>query len=111
MDSNDPYQRDRDQWPLFRTESAEALMEKVNSFINYVRERNVRPVLAFYFHPWEFHKMPQGAIDFGEASVTPMNFIVKNCGLKACMEFDKLCKMLKNKGARFKTAKEIADEY
>ena len=26
MESSDPYQRDRDQWPLFRTEGAEALM-------------------------------------------------------------------------------------
>ena len=36
MKSHDPYQRDRDQWPVFRTESAEALMEKADSFIAYV---------------------------------------------------------------------------
>ncbi len=111
MESSDPYQRDRDQWPLFRTKSAGALMKKVDSFINYVREKGKRPVLGFYFHPWEFYKMPQGSIDFGEASVKPLPFIVKNCGQKACIEFDKLCFMLKDKGATFKTAKEIADEY
>ena len=37
MKSNDPYQRDRDQWPLYRTESAEALMQKADSFIEYVQ--------------------------------------------------------------------------
>ena len=37
MKSNDPYQRDRDQWPVFRTESADFLMQKADSFIEYVR--------------------------------------------------------------------------
>lgn len=31
------YQRDRDQWPLFRTKSAVALMEKADSFIAFVK--------------------------------------------------------------------------
>ena len=69
MESHDPYQRDRDQWPLFRTESAEALVQKADSFIAYVAARKQRPVLCFYLHPWEFHPMPQGALDFGESSV------------------------------------------
>jgi len=111
MESNDPYNRDRDQWPLFRTESAEALLKKVDSFVKYVDERGVRPVLAFYFHPWEFHEMPQGAIDYGEASVTPLPFITKNCGDVACREFDILLKELKNRGGVFKTAGEIADDW
>lgn len=111
MESNDPYQRDRDQWPLFRTESAEALLKKVDSFLEYVDERGVRPVLAFYFHPWEFHEMPQGAIDYGEASVTPLPFITKNCGDVACREFDILLKELKDRGGIFKTAEEIADDW
>ena len=111
MPSNDPYQRDRDQWPLFRTESADALLAKVDSFIKYVDERGVRPVLAFYFHPWEFHKMPQGAIDYGEASVTPLEFITRNCGDYACQEFDKLLDALKKRGGLFKTAEDIAGEW
>ena len=111
MESNDPYNRDRDQWPLFRTEGADALMHKVDSFIDYVTERGARPVLCFYFHPWEFHEMPQGAIDYGEASVTPLPFITKNCGDKACTEFEKVCEALKDKGARFVTCRELADEY
>ena len=111
MQSADPYQRDRDQWPLFRTESAKALLEKVDSFIKYVDKRGVRPILAFYFHPWEFHAMPQGSIDYGEASVTPLPFITKNCGDVACREFNILLKELKNRGGVFKIAEEIADDW
>ncbi len=111
MVSNDPYNRDRDQWPLFRTESADALLNKVDSFIDYVKTRAIRPVLAFYFHPWEFHPMPQGAIDYGEASVTPRPFITKNCGDIACREFDILLSKLKSNGGKFKTAEEIANDW
>jgi peptidoglycan/xylan/chitin deacetylase (PgdA/CDA1 family) len=111
MESNDQYQRDRDQWPLFRTEGTAALMRKIDSFVAYVSERAVRPVLAFYFHPWEFHQMPQGAIDYGEASVTPLPFITKNCGDVACREFETMIKELKRRGASFKTAEELADEW
>lgn len=111
MESTDPYQRDRDQWPLFRIESAQALLKKVDGFIDYVAQRGKRPVLCFYFHPWEFHEMPQGAIDYGEASVTPIPFITKNCGAVACREFETLIKALKECGGDFKTALEIADEW
>lgn len=111
MESHDPYQRDRDQWPLFRTESAEALLQKVDSFLGYVTARGKRPVLCFYLHPWEFHPMPQGAIDYGEASVTPLPFITQNCGPVACREFDILLGRLKERGGLFKTAAEIAAEW
>lgn len=111
MQSSDRYQRDRDQWPLFRTEGARALLQKAESFIDYVRRRGKRPVLCFYFHPWEFHEMPQGAIDFGEASVKPMPFITKNCGKIARREFDILLRELKKRGGVFKTALELADEW
>lgn len=111
MESNDPYQRDRDQWPLYRTESAEGLMKKADSFIDYVAARGKRPVLCFYLHPWEFHPMPQGSLDFGESSVKPLPFIVKNCGPKAVKQLDRLCAMLKDRGGRFVTAKELAAEW
>lgn len=111
MKSNDQYQRDRDQWPLFRTKSAKVLMKKVDSFLDYVKKRKAYPVLCFYFHPWEFYKMPQGAIDYGEASVRPLPMIVKNCGDKALQEFDVLCDILKSRGGEFKTAAQIAKEY
>lgn len=111
MESNDPYHRDRDQWPLFRTESAQALMQKVDGFIDYVRARDKKPVLCFYLHPWEFHDMPQGPIDYGEATVIPHPFITKNCGDYACQQFDILLQELKKRGASFKTAGEVADEW
>jgi hypothetical protein len=111
MDSQDPYQRDRDQWPLFRTRSAQILMDKVNGFIDYVSSREKKPVLCFYLHPWEFCPMPQGHVDFGECSVKPKPFIVKNCGTKAQKELDKLCSMLVKKGGRFLKAKDLAESY
>jgi len=111
MESNDPYQRDRDQWPLYRTQGAEALMEKADSYIAYVQEHGKRPVLCFYLHPWEFHAMPQGSLDFGESSVKPLPFIVKNCGLKAVKQLDRVCAMLKQRGGRFVTAKQLAAEW
>ncbi|HOW73515.1 MAG TPA: polysaccharide deacetylase family protein [Phycisphaerae bacterium] len=111
MESNDPYQRDRDQWPVFRTESAEFLMQKADRFIEYVQTRGKRPVVCFYLHPWEFHPMPQGALDFGESSVRPLPFIVKNCGPKALKQLDRVCTLFKERGGRFVTAKELAAEY
>lgn len=111
MTSNDPYQRDRDQWPLFRTKDAMALMEKADGFLKHVASRGHRPVLCFYFHPWEFHPMPQGGIDFGECTVTPQPFIVENCGSYALEQFDSLCRLLKAAGGRFITARDLAREY
>jgi len=108
MKSSDPYGRDRDQWPLFRTKSADALIKKVDSFTGYVRARGERPVVCFYFHPWEFHEMPRGALDFGEASVTPRSFITQNCGTYAVTQLDRLCGLLKERGASFCTAGDIA---
>lgn len=111
MVSNDPYQRDRDQWPLFRTKSAKYLMTKVESFISYVLSSGKRPLLCFYLHPWEFYPMPKGSIDFGECSVKPLPFIIKNCGPKALEQFDILCRMLLERGGRFVTALELTKEY
>jgi peptidoglycan/xylan/chitin deacetylase (PgdA/CDA1 family) len=111
MESHDPYNRDRDQWPLFRTKSAGALLRKCDSFIDYVRARGQKPVLCFYFHPWEFEEMPKGWISFGEAQVKPHPFIMKNCGAKALEQFELLCEGLKAREARFATAREVADEY
>jgi len=111
MTSSDPWNRDRDQWPLFRTEGADVLLGKVDGFIRYVEKRDVRPVLCFYFHPWEFCEMPQGGLDFGEAEVEPKPFITKNCGEVAVREFDKLLKALHRRNGVFKTAGALADEY
>lgn len=111
MTSNDPYNRDRDQWPLFRTEGAEALMRKVNSFLDYVEARKTRPVLCFYLHPWEFYEMPTGMLDYGEAEVHPKSFITLNCGAVAVREMDQLLGAMKRAGGVFKTAGALSDEY
>jgi peptidoglycan/xylan/chitin deacetylase (PgdA/CDA1 family) len=111
MESRDPYQRDRDQWPVYRTESAESLVRKADGFIEYVRARGERPVLCFYLHPWEFHPMPQGMLDFGESRVQPLPFIVRNCGPRAVRELDRVCAMLLERGGRFVTARDLAAEW
>jgi len=110
FDSTDPFGRDMDQWPLFRTESAEAVMTHIDGYAGYCRERNVEPFLCFYFHPWEFHPMPQGEIHYGEGSVRPDPFIVKNCGPYAAEQLDRLIQMLLDRGAEFAQARQIAEE-
>ena len=110
MDSKDPYGRDTDQWPLFRTESADALMKHIDGYIAYCNRRNVEPFLCFYFHPWEFHPMPQGEIHYGEGSVRPDPFIVKNCGPYAAEQLDRLLAKLLEQGAEFFQARQVAEE-
>lgn len=105
----DPYGRDCDQWPKFRTESAEALLLCIDRFLDHLKNQGItRKVLAFYFHPWEFHPMPQGEITLGEAGVRPNPFIVKNCGDYALEQFDLLVAGLKKRKGVFQTAQEIA---
>ena len=111
LESTDTYGRDRDQWPKFRTESAEKLLTHVDNFLRYLEAQGVtRRVLAFYFHPWEFHPMPQGVLHFGEGGVVPDPFITANCGDYALEQLDALLTGLKARGARFKTAAQIASE-
>ena len=108
LDSRDPYGRDRDQWPLFRTHSAAALIKHIESFAHYCVQRAQPVVLCFYFHPWEFWPMPQGAIHYGEGAVVPDPFLVQNCGPYALEQFGLLLDWLKDRGAQFRTAAECA---
>ncbi len=111
MKSKDPlYHRDRDQWPIFRTKSAAALLKRVDSFVGYVRRLKRRPVVCFYFHPWEFCEMPS-VIHFAEGVVRPKAFITKNCGPKALEQFELLCRGLLKRGAKFRTARDVAKDY
>lgn len=110
MDSRDEYGRDMDQWPLYRTEGHEALMKHIDGFATYCARHEVdRPFLCFYLHPWEFHEMPQGEIHYGEGAVRPDPFIVKNCGEVAVRELDRLISALKDRGARFHQARQMAE--
>ncbi len=109
MDSKDQYGRDMDQWPLFRTESAGAVLAHIDGYTSYCRQQGVDPFLCFYFHPWEFHPMPQGEIHYGEGSVRPDPFIVKNCGDYAVEQLDNLISALRERGARFRQAIQFAE--
>ncbi len=109
IDSTDPYKRDRDQWPLFRTENGKALIRHIDSFLRYVRERNLPAVLCFYFHPWEFIDVPD-RFDYGEAIVIPHEVLVKNCGEFALQELAVVIDELVERGVSFKTARGLAGE-
>ena len=108
--STDEYGRDRDQWPLFRTESAEALMAHIDGFIGYVREREEPVVLCFYFHPWEFVEMPT-EMHYGEGTVVPDYFLVENCGDYAVQQLGALMDLLSERGARYMTAEGLAESW
>ena len=110
MTSQDPYGRDRDQWPLFRTEGAGALLRHIDGFIGYCQTQTVPPFLCFYFHPWEFHPMPRTEIRFGEGSVRPDPFIVKNCGPYAAEQLHLLIGKLLERGAHFIQASQAGKE-
>ena len=110
MESHDQYGRDMDQWPLWRTENAEAVMKHINGYCQYCADRNVEPFLCFYMHPWEFHEMPSGLIHSGEGAVLPDPFIIKNCGKYAAQEFDRLIQMLKDAGSSFYRACDLVEK-
>ena len=112
MESGDEYGRDRDQWPLWRTENAVALFEHVRSYLSYADGKGIEnPVLSFYFHPWEFVEMPQGDIRSGEGIVRPDPFITFNTGRYAVEQFKVLMDLLLEEGAEFTTCEKIAKEY
>jgi len=103
--------RDRDQWPLFRTEGAEKLMSHIDKMLAFYEEKKLPAVLCFYLHPWEFYEMPQGPIHFGEGAVIPDPFIIKNCGEKAVSELSKLIGMLKERNANFIRTSDTASMF
>ena len=107
MESKDQYGRDMDQWPLWRTESADAVMKHVEGYSRFCASKNVEPFLCFYAHPWEFAKMPEGLIHSGEGAVLPDPFIIKNCGEYSAREFERLIELLQNSGYEFFQAGQI----
>jgi len=110
IDSEDEYHRDRDQWPMFRTKSADALMVHIDNFIGYVQERGLPVVLCFYFHPWEVMPMPT-RMHYGEGAVEPDYFLVENCGDYALEQFTVLIDRLLERGAAFNTAQQLAAQW
>lgn len=110
IESQDPYGRDRDQWPLFRTKGADALLDHIDNFIQFVLARSLQPVLCFYFHPWEFVPQP-ASMHVGEGTVTPDSFIVKNCGPFALEQLALVIQGLQERGSRFMTCRQLAAEW
>ena len=111
MESHDPgLERDRDQWPLFRTESAEYQMERVRSYQKFMWDKGLPAVICFYFHPWEFEPC-KTEYHYGEGGVTVDEFIVKGTGDYATQQFDKLCDMIKDEGMTVMRIDEFTDMW
>ena len=110
IESHDQYGRDRDQWPLFRTEGAESMMKHVDNMISFYSEKHCPAVFCLYIHPWEFIEMPS-RLSYGEASVEPLPFIIQNCGPRALNELSKVIDAFREKNARFFSAEEFAKQW
>lgn len=111
MESQDPgLERDRDQWPLFRTEGAEEVLRRIDSFIDFCQQRNERQCVCLYIHPWEFWPMEE-SYNFGEATVIPDPFITKNCGDVALTEMGKLIDGMLKRNFLFRTAKQLTKVF
>lgn len=107
MESQDPgLERDRDQWPLFRTQGAEYLLKRIDSYQNFCKQQDIPPFICLYIHPWEFWPMKE-SYNFGEATVIPDEFITKNCGPYALEQIALLIDGMHARGYQFKTAKEL----
>ncbi|NLZ69960.1 MAG: polysaccharide deacetylase family protein [Clostridiaceae bacterium] len=111
MESRDPgLERDRDQWPLFRTRGGDYMLERVRSHLDFCAVNGHEPFLCLYIHPWEFHPM-EASYHFGEATVIPDEFITKNCGEVALAELEHLIIGLKELNVEFVTAATTAAIY
>lgn len=107
MESADPgLERDRDQWPLFRTRGGAYMLERSLRFHEFCLERGIDTYLCFYIHPWEFWPMAE-QYNFGEATVIPEGFITENCGPGAVEELRILLKGLLDAGATVVRADEL----
>jgi len=105
-----PLERDRDQWPLFRTKGADRMVEKIRSFVAFTAKKDLPAIICLYIHPWEFITIEE-SFHFGEATVIPDKFITQNCGEAALRELEKLVGTLGNEGAEFVTARELAQGW
>lgn len=111
MESHDPaFGRDRDQWPLFRTQGAAYLLNRIDHFITLCEERGIPCVLAFYMHPWEFWPM-QSTYTVGSATIHPQPFLIQNCGEEALKQLELLLKGLRERDAEFVTAQKLSEIF
>ncbi len=109
IESNDPQGRDRDSWPIYRSQGVDKLVEHIDNMLDLYQKKNLPAFLSFYFHPWEFYEMPEGLIHFGEGAVLVDPFIIKNSGQVAVNELDKFIKIMKDRRAKFAMVKDITN--
>lgn len=107
MESKDPgLERDRDQWPLFRTRGGGYMLERSLSYQQFCDDKGLDTYLCFYIHPWEFWPVEE-SYNFGEATVIPERFITENCGQVALRELRTLIEGLQEQGAVFMQSKDL----
>lgn len=93
--------RERDQWPMLRLRGGEW-------FAYLCKRMSARSdLLCVYLHPWEFVEMPR-IIETSEASISLKPFLHQNCGSFTVKALDEFIGIVKDGGADFATAKEIA---
>jgi len=100
--------RERDQWPVLRTEGAEALMKKIERMDPVIADAGLPLVCCIYLHPWEFAPMPH-VYHGGEAKIEFVEFLWKNTGDVALHEFNRFLALAKDKGFVFRRASELAE--
>lgn len=110
ISQDSPLERDRDQWPLFRTGGIDAIAKCIDNFLTFIELREIPPVLCFYFHPWEFIPMKE-SYSFGECTVIPHSFLTQNCGEVAYNNLAGLIDYLKSMNAEFYSAGELARKW
>ena len=102
--------RQRDQWPAYRAEGAEKLLEKMERMEQVFAAKGLPQVYTIYFHPWEFVPMPR-RYDAGEAVVEFAEFLWKNTGEIALREFERFIALAKDKGFAFCRARDLAEKW
>jgi peptidoglycan/xylan/chitin deacetylase (PgdA/CDA1 family) len=105
-----PLERDRDQWPLFRTGDGKGIDRCIDGYLAAASKRGAPPVLCFYIHPWEFVPMEE-RYDFGECTVIPNGFITENCGDTARRRLEALVGRLRDRGYVFTSARGLAGNW
>lgn len=111
MESADPpLERDRDQWPLFRTGDGKGIDRCIDGYLAAAARQGAPPVLCFYIHPWEFVPVKE-SYDFGECAVTPRRFITEQCGDAARRMLEGLIGRLRERGCVFTSARNLAAQW
>ena len=102
--------REYDQWPMLRTQGADALADMVMGIADMLWARGEPAVACIYLHPWEFIEMPP-VVQTDEAKIEFAEFLWRNTGDVALRELDKLIGLLKESGAQYHTVKGFQEVW